>query len=258
MADKKFPWRGGYKTVAEVKAAKGNLNPYFGIGPKSRITGTERFSARWVEDPEDVGLVFLGDFNKVARDNDRPRMFDHNGWYLDDEDCGFSGPSIELARGVVYMLRGPRDKAGKRAHFYYAGIADPSNSNADGSGPCMLDMRETFGDPCEAARRADSMAEQYADDERDYRRASNARTRFDDLGEEVKEHRKAALALIREIKTACPSIKDLPAIRDALRENLEKLRRQIRKARKKRAELFADHHREKGWTDNDPPEAAAA
>jgi hypothetical protein len=256
MADKKFPWKGGYKTVAQVKAAKGNLNPYFGIGPVSRITGTERFSVRWVEDPEALGLVFMGDFNKVARDNDRPRMFDHNGWYIREEDKGFSGPSIELARGVVYMLRLPR--RGKRSHLYYGGVADPMNSAADGSGPCMLDMRNTFADPCEAARHGDKIAEQYGEDECDYSRASNARSRYDDLGEEVKETRKEALALIREIKTACPSIKDLPAIRDALRDKLAGLRRDIRKARKQRAELFAEHHREKGWTDNDPPEVAAA
>lgn len=99
----------------------------------------------WIEEAHEVfrSIVWC---DKVAR-------LSHRGWYVSD---AFQD---ETARGVVLKMAHGR---------FAAGIADPFNFN-DGkmSGACIVDTSETFEDEHEAARRADGMAERYAENARE-------------------------------------------------------------------------------------------
>lgn len=86
----------------------------------------------------------------------------YTGWYTEDD--GMSG---EKAVGVV--LEAKNEAAGDTG-IYHAAILDPVN---DGAAMVGLD---TFTDANEAAHRADSAAEQYAEGERDYHAAWSAAT----------------------------------------------------------------------------------
>lgn len=147
------------------------------------------FNLRWCENPPFRYVGLAHDFAKLR----------HTGWFVD----GFQG---ELARGVVYQMK-PNNG---RARFIPA-ICDPSNSEADGTGPAMLalediceadDASEEASEEArrEAARLADQAAEMYAEQQRAWNEAYEA-------GREWREAaslaHKAGRALVRELRAAC-------------------------------------------------------
>jgi hypothetical protein len=198
-----------------------SFEPCKGVGAPFTMRGDV---CRWIDSPADHGLRMVGFADKVA-----PRSVRHTGWFLDDD-----GISRETARGVVFQLPA-RDGAAR----YVAGIADPFNN-----GPAVVCF-DIADDETTAAHWADHLAERYAENERDHRRASNARLRFDELGEEVAQHRRDCLALIREIKARGAAFG--PAICAALRDHVESHIRDIQKARATRGELFSNFARCDGW-----------
>lgn len=212
------------------------LNPLNGTGFPVGNT-----LCRWCEDPAAIGLRLVGFADEVPG-----RSVDHQGWFLDDDF------QEEVARGIVYRL--PTRKG--RAQFI-AGMADPDND-----GPAMLSLGTIEDDEREAARSADHLAECYAEAERDYRRASSARLKWGELGEEVAAARRSILDLCREIKALCRAggsytIRNAPAVRAELERRIRGLLDDIREAREKRGELASNFARDKGWTDNDQGESYA-
>lgn len=117
---------------------------------------------RWHESPE-TPCRFVGLAHKIVR-------LDHTGWFTIDE-C-----ADELAHGVVYLLPHGR---------FLACIADPCQSNKDGTGPAIVET-DRNGNPCiyedkeEAARAADQFAELYAEAERAYQEQERKRTALEE------------------------------------------------------------------------------
>lgn len=185
---------------------------------------------RWIENPSVAGLRFVGFADDLAR-------IGHNGWYLSDDN--WTG---ETVRGVVFQMAARDGRA-----QYVAGYDNAINGAADRGGPVALSFDEIFeGEQFDesdsdaksgAARRADGIAEAMAESERDYNRAWEAGNRFVEIGETVAETRRAALALIAEIKAKREAICDGPAIVAALRDRLEAMLDDIKAARVERAEL---------------------
>lgn len=189
-----------------------------------------RSVCRWIERPADLGLRLVGFADEVAK-----RAVDHKGWFLDDDF------QDEVARGVVFQLPGRDGKP-----IYVHGLADPFN---DGPAVVCFEMTD---DEKDAALSADEVARMYAENERDYRRASNARARFDELAEDIEAARRKALALISSLKAARARIADaagLEALCESIREKVADLRDSIRDARAERARLQSDFGREAAWND---------
>lgn len=81
------------------------------------------------------------------------RTIRHRGWSLIDEGYGAT------ARGVVFAISHGR---------FLAGIADPYQfASEQMRGPCVVCVDETFETELDAALRADSIAECYAEKERE-------------------------------------------------------------------------------------------
>jgi hypothetical protein len=178
---------------------------------------------------ENAGAVaaFVGHCDKVATDQGRYRAIDHNGWYLEDE--GFDG---ETARGVVYKLPHGR---------YLAGIV---TSYDEGRGAIL--SREIYtadndeDAQFEAALAADKLAEIYAENERDYRRISQARSRWEDIATEIKETRRELLKFLRECKAVRKALCGNDSIIATLKGHVNSALASIADNREERAKLFKD------------------
>lgn len=175
---------------------------------------------RWVEHAAD-GLRLVGFADKIVG-------LRHMGWYTDEDGYG------DTYRGVVYQL--PSGGDGER--FAY-GYADPCN---DGAALLCFDLE---GSKEDAARAADQFAEIFAEEAREYSTAWGAGRRYEDLGEEIKEARKEALAIGAEMR-ANKSVQ-APASCNVLREKIISLYHQIKRARKEREDLIDSYGKHPGW-----------
>jgi hypothetical protein len=117
----------------------------------------------------------------------RPR---HTGYYLSPDN--WTG---EIARGVIFQLPGKN-----HAPRYISGIADTWS----GAKHAAIISPEIFDDETDAARNADALADRYAEHERDYQEAWQAGQRFAELGAEIAEERKSALATLAKYRTHKP------------------------------------------------------
>jgi hypothetical protein len=100
-----------------------------------------------------------------------------------------------------------------------------------------------------AAIQADRFAERTAEKERDHNRAWQAGRRFEDLADVIRGDRTTALQLIRELKSIrrVGSEVQVPVICAALRDKLQRLQRDIKKAREERADLKANFGNESAF-----------
>lgn len=138
----------------------------------------------------------------------------HTGWYTMEDYRD------ELARGVVYLLPHGR---------YIAAMADPCNSHKDGTGPCVIECKPNgqpyiYGDKEDAARAADSLAEVYAEGEREYRRQESERMaleeKIDECEKELDALRSDARGLVDGIRESTLS----PSLCERLRAELKSMR----------------------------------
>lgn len=169
---------------------------------------------RWIEDPESVGLRFHGLASDLAK-------LDHDGWFMDPEALG------ETARGVVYQLPAKNGRA-----RFLAAMADPWNSDTDGRGPAIVDVRQIFEADAvalwsewqingqsrrpvsefaesaailaakDAARMADEIARIYAEREREYQEARRAGERSRELAREAFELGREYVGAFRAVRQA--------------------------------------------------------
>ncbi len=202
---------------------------------------------RWIENPSECGLRFVGYADDLTRLN-------HTGWYTDESQC-------QTVRGIVYQL-----PARKGSPLFVCGYADPDNGTEgrEWSNPAALSMDVIHGesgyfstsprdnpDAADAGRMADRITEIMADSAREYDEVNRARHDFEDCGTEIIETRRAALALIADIKRimrAC-SITNGSAACLALRETLTRKLNYIRAQRGQRETLVCDYGSHDGWND---------
>ena len=114
---------------------------------------------RWVENVS-KGLRFVGYANEVCKG------IGHTGWYTNE----FQDETI---RGVVYRMSNGK---------LVCGVSDPCNEDC-----AFIDFSYSFDsdDENSAAHYADSFAERYAENERDYNSASTARHNFEEAKVEI-------------------------------------------------------------------------
>lgn len=147
----------------------------------------------------------------------------HTGWYVDN--C-----QSETTSGVVYRL--PKGRG------FLAGYSDPWNGEKDGSGPHSLDCSEVHETAEEAARRADRLAELYAEFCREDDAKQAAESRIESIrDEELPELREQVRALAEGIRQS----KLAPVVCDAMREKIRALRREMGKLHALSAKLSRNY-----------------
>lgn len=180
---------------------------------------------RWIENPKDCGLRFVGYADKFCTN------VDHTGWYTDDH--GFD----EKVRGVIYQL-----PARNGHQILVPGYADPWNDGAiclafSDLYECPENLPHWSYAKSECGYAADRIAERMAEPERDYRWRSCAGFEYSDLGKMIKSLRQETREMIAEIRTICPELSNAPRSVAALKSSLQSNLRQMQDYRERRAEL---------------------
>lgn len=217
----------------------------------------------WIENTKSAGLRFVGYYDEICKDYYRIR---HKGYYTDEFQD-------EVFRGAVWQLPAQHGVA-----RYIAGYADPIN---DGAAYVDLDIiSETSAprrrwnsskrayeplapvpqDECndsakrDAALRADSIAENNAEREREYNAAWQAGSRWSDLGDEIAKERAFTLALLVESRPERHAKRETatPHICEAIRATVRRGVSSIAKMRRERAELFDNYGRHDGFAEHLP------
>ncbi|MEP2533514.1 hypothetical protein [Shimia sp.] len=155
---------------------------------------------RWFEDPEKSGLRLVGLAHDAAPGGHAyyRAAVDHSGWYLTPDN--WSG---ETVAGVVYRLPGANGRA-----RYLAGYADPYQTDKHGNGPALLSLEVFTGETLDSswdqdsalrdvARRADGIAENMAEQEREYQTGHGAGRAARELAAEALEAAKRWTQAVR-------------------------------------------------------------
>jgi len=154
--------------------------PFGAAGAPFKVAG---YDCRWIEKPESH-FRFKGATSELARaEGWRAREWDTQGYYMDTFEH-------EYTRPVVYQL-----SAKDGAPRYIAGGHDAFNGSKDGRGAAYLAL-EVFGDLIAAANAAQTIAERYAQEAREYDESYQRGARAGELLKEAREvHRGKVQAL---------------------------------------------------------------
>jgi hypothetical protein len=182
--------------------------------PEFAAYGSARM--RWIEKDE------IGEFRDASEYLRGSRLGRIEGYYCDSFQD-------ETAVPAVYIIDNPtvepwRGSADSDTH-YFAAVRDPVN---DGCG--VVDFEESYADASEAARAAHSLAERYADVQREFADNEYNKLRLESLSDDVTELRRRHHYLIR----ALPAIGDDASgarIRSDLRARMTELAKDIRELR---------------------------
>jgi hypothetical protein len=184
--------------------------------------GMPRERWRWVENAS-RGLRIVGACHEIAR-SEGWRM-DHTGWFTDPW-----GDFGDLAVGYVLQL----PSCGHEP-LYVPAVADPYNPDC-----FIVDFHDTTSDKRDALRWADSMAERYAESERDFRTRDAAEQRIEELRDEIKAERAKHTAAVRELRALPPGQAQAPTLCALLRDSLADMRDNVRAAIKRIRTLSDD------------------
>lgn len=166
---------------------------------------------RWVENVSD-GLRFVGEAHEIA-------SLRNTGYYCDSFQD-------EVAKGGVWQLPGHDGNP-----LFVAGVIDPCRAD------CAWIDFDTTTEKRDAAYWADSMAERYAEDEREYQAKSRAEERIEEIGEEIQSAMAEFKALACEIRANCKQLGKMAEVRKLIRRELARVRRETRGLRRERAKL---------------------
>lgn len=161
---------------------------------------------RWIENISN-GLRFVGTAHTLVRLN-------HKGWYIDN----FQDQTVH---GEVYQL-----PARNGEPLYMPAVNDPNNDNC-----ACIDFRSITSDKEDAARWADSMAEQWAEREREYQAKESARMRLEDIEQEIKDKYAEFRGISRAIRANCDKLQGVTVVRELVKDKWEHTKSAIRKLR---------------------------
>lgn len=194
-------------------------------GPEWTPDGT-RERLRWVENAS-TGLRIVGAVDEITSESIYRPLVNHQGWYLSP----FGNDCMGVARGYVLQL-----PARDREPQYVPAISDPWNDDC-----YICDFHSVTEDLHSAIYAADSMAENYAEREREDQTIESAKLRAEELRDEASTLRAQHRALVTEMRAARASeIHSLPTICQRLHDDLRALRANVRKALKRAAQLDAE------------------
>lgn len=179
--------------------------------PEFTAEGT-RDRYRWVENVSD-GLRFVDVSDKIIRLN-------HTGWYSDN----FQDETIH---GEVYQLPAHEGKP-----QYVPAVSDPNNDNC-----ACLDFSSVTDDKEDAARWADSMAEQWAEREREYQAKEDQKQRLEDIEDEIKTLYADFRRISREIRANCDKVRGIAVVRELVRNEWTRTKAAIHKLRAERERI---------------------
>lgn len=212
------------------KNATLDKNKYFRPYDRSKPTPQTERGHFYLENPSGM-LRLVGTADEVAKAEGSWHLIEHTGWYMDefqDETC----------RGVVYRL-----PARKGESLFVPGFT--TSYNDDGA---TLDFRLIFDDALDCARYADELARVYAKREREYQAAASARSRFDELTDDIADLR-TIIATCSELRKwrrmNAAAVADSPVC-TLLRENVRDWLDTIAEHRKARADLADDFDQTEG------------
>lgn len=206
-------------------------------GPRiKRPTGSALY---WFERPADIGLREVDHADEIY-----PEAIKHRGWYTDDDRMN------ETVRGHVWQLPAKNGRA-----RYVSGFQDPWN---DGQGVIdrhditIGDSREEYDDQArrEAALAADSIAERYAEEERDYQRAWRAGADAQEALEEAANERRELIEALQEHRKERERADERPALCAAFRKYVRDTLAHIRDRQALARSLAADFGHCDGFTDH--------
>lgn len=193
--------RKGLNAAAALAEARAGKDYWHHAGEVNRAFKRRGYfshnSYRWIEHVSCLNWRLVGFADGITR------AVDNKGWYI-DEFCD------KVYRGVIYRL--------PRGRFVY-GYADPHNDD------CALIANETAGNVDDAARWADSVAQSFAEEEREYSEANSATFRAIEKAREVREEVREALEDVRQLETC-----DSPRIQKRVRATFTSLWEQYRDA----------------------------
>lgn len=213
------------KALAALSRARAyaprDLKPSAPGGHCSGYFGNGRFY--YLESDDGAGV-----FRDVKAAHDCEGGPDHTGFYTNPHGEAFRDGS-GLCWGVVAVLPG-RDGAPQFLPGYQFGGQDCGVS---------IDLEQVTTCERDAARRADSLAENAAESEKEYQSAWGAGQCWADLSEQVATARGEALAILKERREAQRAADgaELPALCGAIRAQVSGLCDTIREARESMAEL---------------------
>lgn len=172
---------------------------------------------RWIEKNEPGAFT---DANEYLRGTSR---LAHTTGYYTNSHCD------ETAVPAVYTVEKPdvepwRGSADGDTH-HFAAVRDPNN---DGCG--VVDFEESYADPIEAARAAHSLAERYAESEREYADNEDNKLLLENLLDDVRELRNRHRYLIRALPVAGDDASGA-RMRSDVRARMTKLAKDIRDLR---------------------------
>lgn len=185
---------------------------------------------------------------------DELARLDHNGWFADDfQDSTYRGSVLQVSgrggRARFVPAYEESDSGGYVVDVSRVFEADPAAERESarrqiGAAHWRPDMEsesywleaaaEQAAKDC--ARAADGFAESAAENARDYSEAWQAGSRFESLGEDVKDWRREALAILKERRAV--SGVEAPILCAVIRARVESMLDDIRANREKRAELL--------------------
>jgi hypothetical protein len=184
---------------------------------------------RWVEYPAN-GLRFIGKAHEIrgSGDGNIPyfdrSLVEHHGWYTDSFQD-------ETVCGEVYQL-----PARNGVSQYVPAIEDKDNDGA------ILDFHSITDDMKDAVRWSDSMAERFAEDEREYQLRTRAEERIEEIKEEVSKSRAEFKALARELRANCDKVTGMTELQKLVRRAYKSMRRECRKLLAESRRLADDYH----------------
>mgnify|MGYP000421583524 CR=1 FL=1 len=218
--------------LARPRAAGGHCRGYFGNG------------AFYYLESDDGAGVFRG----VMAAHDCEGGPSHNGWYTNPHGESFRDGS-GLCWGVVARLTGKDGRPRFLAGYQFGGMDSGVSIDLESLTDCERD----------AARRADSLAENAANAEKEYQAAWGAGNRWADLAGEVVNARREALAILKERREAQRAANGaaLPALCGAIRAQVSGLLDSIREAREE-METLANGDAESYWFDTGETRLRAA